>query len=108
MSQPEDATSAIHAIAGALLTIGNDPDSVADVMRTYGCCGIAGDPKDNPITSFLNRFGIRNTEVAWNGRGYVCRSGAYEYDVSVPLPDPAAMFMAQFDAGRWPELDINS
>lgn len=108
MNQPDDATSAIHTIAGALLAIGNDPESVAEVLRTYGCCGSSGNPKDNPITSFMARFGIPGTEVAWNGRGYVCRTGAYDQDISVPLPDPAAMFMAQFDAGQWPDLDINS
>jgi len=103
-----DATSATHSIAGAFLTIGNDPDSVAEVMRTYGCCGTANSPGDNPITTFLARFGIRGAEIAWNGRGYICRSGEYEQDVLVALPDPVAMFVEQFDAGRWPELDANS
>ncbi len=98
----------MHAIAGALLTVGNDPGSVADVMRTYGCCGVAGDPTDNPITNFLAQYGIRGHSVAWNGKGYICRSDAYEHDVTVPLPDSVAMFMAQFDAGHWPDLDINS
>ncbi|MGX6605631.1 hypothetical protein ACWKSP_26385 [Micromonosporaceae bacterium Da 78-11] len=78
---------------------------MAEIMRTYGCCGVAGDPSDNPLTTFLARFGVRKPEVAWNGRGYVCRSTAYEQDVAVPLPDPVAMFMAQFDEGRWPDLN---
>lgn len=108
MKQIYDATEAIHSMAGALLTIGDTPDAVAEVMRAYGCCGITGDPNDNPITSFLSRFGVKETEVVWNGKGYVARSAAYEQDVAVPLPDPAAMFMAQFDAGRWPELDITA
>ena len=103
-----DATSATHAIAGAFLTIGDNPESVAEVMRTYGCCGLANDPGDNPLTTFLARFGVQGTRVAWNGRGYICRSGDYEQDVAVPLPDPVAMFIAQFDAGRWPDLDANS
>lgn len=108
MPQPDDATGATHTIAGALLTMGNSPDSVADVLRQFGCCGVANDPADNPLTSFLTRYGVREPEVAWNGRGYICRTGAYEQDVAVPLPDPVAMFMAQFDAGHWPELNINS
>ncbi len=108
MKQPEDATGATHTIAGALLTVGDSPEAVADVMRAYGCCGMANDPTDNPITSFLQRFGVREPEVAWNGKGYVARTGAYEQEVAVPLPDPAAMFLAQFDAGQWPDLDINS
>ena len=106
MSQPQDATGATHSIAGALLTIGNTPEAVAEVMRSYGCCGIANDPRDNPITSFLTRFGVQDPEIAWNGRGYVTRSSAYEHDVQVPLPDPVAMFMAQFDNGDWPELNV--
>lgn len=108
MRQPEDATGATHTIAGALLTVGESAEAVADVLRAYGCCGMTNDPHDNPMTSFLGRFGVRDPEVAWNGRGYMARSRAYEQDVSVPLPDPAAIFMAQFDAGQWPELDINS
>ena len=76
------------------------------MLRTFGCRGTANDPTGNPLTTFLTRYGVKNPEVAWNGRGYVCRSKAYEQDVSVPLPDPAAMFMAQFDAGQWPDLNI--
>lgn len=87
--------------------MGNTPAAVADVIRTLGCCGIANDPADNPLAEFMARNGIRDVEVAWNGRGYVCRTSAYEQDVSVPLPDPVAMFMAQFDAGRWPDLDAS-
>lgn len=105
MPQDHDATSATHTIAGAFLTIGNDPQSVADLMRSFGCCGVANDPADNPLTNFLTRYGVRDPEVAWNGRGYVCRTSAYEQNVSVPLPDPVAMFMAQFDAGQWPDLN---
>jgi hypothetical protein len=105
LPQDHDATSATHTIAGALLTIGNDPESVADLMRSFGCCGVANDPADNPLTNFLTRYGVRDPEVAWNGRGYVCRTSAYEQNVSVPLPDPVAMFMAQFDAGQWPDLN---
>ena len=108
MSHAQDATGATHAIAGALLTIGNTPDAVAEVMRTYGCCGESNNPRDNPLTDFLSKFGIRDPEVAWNGKGYAARSDAYEQDVAVALPDPVAMFMAQFDEGRWPDLDINS
>jgi hypothetical protein len=108
LSTPQDAAGATHSIAGALITIGNNPESVAQVMRQFGCCGIANDPADNPITAFLARYGIRNTEVAWNGRGYVCRTEAYEQDVAVPLPDPVAMFMEQFNAGRWPEFDVKN
>lgn len=108
MITPQDAAGATHTIAGALITIGEDPDSVADVMRSVGCCGITNDPADNPITDFLSRYGIRGAEVAWNGRGYICRSGAYEQDVAVPLPDSVAMFMEQFNAGRRPEFDVNS
>jgi hypothetical protein len=77
-------------------------------MRAYGCCGIANDPRDNPIASFLSRFGIKDPEVAWNGRGYMAKSSAYEHDVQCALPDPAAMFMEQFNEGKWPELDVKS
>ncbi|MFI5891946.1 hypothetical protein ACIA5D_17735 [Actinoplanes sp. NPDC051513] len=108
MSTPPDATGAIHTIAGALLTIGNDSAAVAEILRTYGCRGIANNPADNPLTNFLARYGVREPEVAWNGRGYVCQSNAYEHEVCVPLPDPVAMFMAQFDAGQWPNLAVNS
>lgn len=108
MSVPEDAAGATHTIAGALITIGGDPESVAQVMRQYGCCGSANDPADNPVTDLLARYGIRQVEVAWNGRGYVCRTTAYEQDVAVPLPDPVAMFMEQFNAGHWPEFDVNA
>lgn len=95
-------------ISGALLTIGETPEAVADVMRAYGCCGIVKDPVDNPLTSFLLRFGVRDPEVAWNGRGYIARSHAYEHDVQCALPDPVASFMEQFNEGMWPDLDISS
>jgi hypothetical protein len=101
----DDATSATHTIAVSLLTMGDTPAAVAELMRTFGCCGRAKDPADNPLTNFMAQNGIRGAEVAWNGRGYICRTGAYEQDVAVPLPDPVAMFMAQFDAGQWPDLN---
>jgi hypothetical protein len=108
LSPVNDAAGATHTIAGALITIGDNPESVADTMRALGCCGSANSPADNPITDLVSRYGIRGAEVAWNGRGYVCRSDAYEQDVVVALPHPVGSFMEQFNNGRWPELDVNS
>jgi hypothetical protein len=107
LSTEPDAAGATFAISGALITIGNDPDSVAETMRAMGCCGVANDPTDNPVTDLVARYGIRGAEVAWNGKGYVCRATGYEQDVSVPLPDPVAMFMEQFNSGLWPEFDVS-
>lgn len=104
----QDAAGATFAISGALITIGDDPEAVAETMRALGCCGVANDPSDNPVTDLVSRYGIRGAEVAWNGRGYVCRTGAYEQDVSVALPHPVASFMEQFNNGRWPEFDASN
>lgn len=104
MPTPTDAASATHTMAGALLVAGEDPASVASLMRELDCGGRRDHPASNPISNYLTRYGIRSPEVRWTQRGYVAQSTSYDHHVSVPLPDPAAMFLAQFDAGQWPDL----
>lgn len=104
MTPPRDATSATHTAAGALLIAGDQPEAVAGLMAELDHRGHRDDARENPIARYLRGYGVTGAEVCWNGRGYLVRTSAYEHDVAVPVPDPVAMFLAQFDAGRFPHL----
>jgi hypothetical protein len=104
LTPPRDATSATHTAAGALLIAGDRPEAVANLMAELDHRGRRDNAGENPIARYLRSYGVNGAEVRWNGRGYLARSNAYEHDVTVPVPDPVAMFLAQFDAGRFPHL----
>jgi hypothetical protein len=99
-------------LANILATLGQTPDGVAQVLRASGCRGYRCGSLPSPVIRFAyRRFDAGRLELVYSAPGKPGRLYLYQKDGNreeLPLPTAIAEFLALFDAGAYPDLDLES
>lgn len=93
-------------LSAVLHMLGDTEDEIAKNLGAMGRCGIRGDREFCVVADFLSMLGFSEIEF--------CPSGSLlAYDEWLPLelsggllPQPLCEFAANFDAGKYPELEV--
>jgi hypothetical protein len=107
MPQDKDPLDLLSSILAAL---GKAPDEVAEVLRASGCRGYRSGYFPSPIIRFAyRRFDAGSLELVYSAPRKPERLYLYKHDgirAELPLLDPVAQFLALFDEGAFPDLDL--
>lgn len=87
----------------ALAELPDTADGIAAYLTEQECRGKREDGDYCPIANYLRGIGFRDPHVGLA----LAFEGVHEAE-TVHLPDGARRFVARFDEGEWPELDIDN
>ncbi len=99
-------------LARLLAGLPDTANGIAELLLEQECRGFSDEAASCPIAAYLSRNGIVRPVVSETHANSLASnneklpSGADELDVT--LPPAVAEFVSRFDAGNYPELDLNT
>jgi hypothetical protein len=102
----------LDELSRILAGLGQTPDQVAEVLRASGCRGFRTGSLPSPIIRYAYRHFDEGTLVlAYSPRSTMWPERLCVHLLDgrlgeVPLPEPVAEFLARFDEGAYPDLDL--
>lgn len=102
----------LDQLCGVLAALGQTPGQVAEVLRASGCRGYRLGYIPSPVIRFAyRRFDEGSLVLVYAAPGKPDRLYLYNHQgvrEELPLPAPVANFLAKFDEGMYPDLDLES
>lgn len=103
----------LRDLSPILATLGQTPDEVAEVLRANGCRGFQSGNYPSPVIRYVYRQFDEGTLVLVYSHPTLKPSKLLLYTLDgrtleVLLPVPVADFLALFDDGAYPDLDLES
>lgn len=87
-------------------------DEVAQTLLNEECRGYMRESLICPVSTYLNRHVITEDELIFRVTDThvsveITPSGMHAFWVCIDFPEPIMQFVRMFDAGEYPELDMN-
>jgi len=102
----------LDQLSSILAALGPTPDGVAEALRTSGCRGYRCGGFPSPVIRFAyRRFDTGSLVLVYSAPGKPSSLYLYTHDSireELPLPSAVAEFLARFDAGAYPDLDMEA
>ena len=102
----------VQEVSRILTRLGQSPDEVARELRASGCRGFRTGSLPSPVIRYVyRRFDEGSLVLVYSLSSFFKPDKLYLYTANgereeIPLPAAVAEFLALFDTGAYPDLDL--